>query len=51
MTVPSRGAVKEFAAEAKGYIVLVTNADFNNPSTASTFTRSKKVAQLLISKL
>ena len=46
-----QGAVKEFAAEAKGYIVLVTNADFNNPPTASTFTRSKKIAQLLISKL
>jgi hypothetical protein len=46
-----QGAVKEFGAEAKGYIVLVTNADFNNPPTASTFTRSKKIAQLLISKL
>jgi hypothetical protein len=46
-----QGAVKEFAAEAKGYIVLVTNADFNNPPTASTFTRSKTIAQLLISKL
>lgn len=47
----AHGAVKEFAAEAKGYIVLVTNADFNNPATASTFTRSKTIAQLLISKL
>jgi hypothetical protein len=47
----AQGAVKEFAAEAKGYIVLVTNADFNNPATASTFTRSKTIAQLLISKL
>ena len=46
-----QGAVKEFAAEAKGYIVLVTNADFNNPPTARTFARSKKIAQLLISKL
>jgi hypothetical protein len=46
-----QGAVKEFAVEAKGYIVLVTNADFNNPPTASTFTRSKKIALLLISKL
>ena len=46
-----QGAVKEFAAEAKGYIVLVTNADFNNPPTARTFARSKKIAQLMISKL
>lgn len=46
-----KGAVKEFGAEAKGYIVLVTNADFNNPATSSTFARSKKIAQLLISKL
>jgi hypothetical protein len=46
-----KGAVKEFAVEAKGHIVLVTNADFNNPATASTFARSKKIAQLLISKL
>jgi hypothetical protein len=41
----------EFAAEAKGYIVLVTNADFNNPPTARTFGRRKKIAQPLISKL
>jgi hypothetical protein len=47
----AQGAVKEFAAEAKGYIVLVTNADFNNPATAGAFTRSKAIAQLLISKL
>ena len=46
-----QGAVKEFATEAKGYIVLVTNADFNNPATASTFARSKTISQLLISKL
>ncbi len=46
-----QGAVKEFAVEAKGYIVLVTNADFNNPATASTFARSKTISQLLISKL
>jgi len=37
-----QGAVKEFGAEAKGYIVLVTNADFNNPATASTFARSTR---------
>ena len=47
----AQGAVKEFAAEAKGYIVVVINADFNNPPTAKTFARSKKIAQLLISKL
>jgi hypothetical protein len=46
-----QGAVKEFGAEAKGYIVLVTNADFNNPPTARTFARSKRITQLLISKL
>jgi hypothetical protein len=45
------GGVKEFAAESGGYIVEVTNADVNNPATASSFTRTKKIAQLLISKL
>jgi hypothetical protein len=43
--------VKEFAAESGGYIVEVTNADVNNPATASSFTRTKKIAQPLISKL
>ena len=46
-----QGAVKEFAAESHGYIVFVFNADANNPATSSTFARTKKIAQLLISKL
>lgn len=46
-----QGAVKEFGVESKGYIVTVINADFNNPPTAQDFTRSKKIAQFLISKL
>jgi hypothetical protein len=46
-----QGAIKEFAAEAKGYIVVVINADVNNPPTASSFTRTKAIERLLISKL
>ena len=46
----AQGAVKEFAAEAGGYIVVVVNADVN-VATASTFTRTKKIEKLLISKL
>ena len=37
----AQGAIKEFAAEADGYIVVVVNADVN-VATASTFTRTKK---------
>jgi hypothetical protein len=44
-----QGAVKEFAAESGGYIVVVVSA--NNPATASSFTRTRKIEQLLISKL
>lgn len=46
----AQGGVKEFAAEADGYIVVVVNADVN-VATASTFTRTKKIEKLLISKL
>lgn len=46
----AQGAIKEFAAEADGYIVVVVNADVN-VATASTFTRTKKIEKLLISKL
>lgn len=46
-----QGAVKEFAAESHGYIVVVVNADVNNQATASSFARTKKIEQLLISKL
>lgn len=46
-----QGGVKEFAAESKGYIVVVINADVNNPATASTFARTKKIEKLLIGKL
>jgi Protein of unknown function (DUF3558) len=46
----AQGAIKEFAAEADGYIVVVVNADVN-VATASTFTRTKKIETLLISKL
>jgi hypothetical protein len=47
----AQGAVKEFAAEAKGYIVVVVNADVNNPPTASSFTRTKVIAKLLVGKV
>jgi hypothetical protein len=46
-----QGAIKEFAAEDKGYIVGIDNADLNDPATDKTFDHSKKVALLLISKL
>jgi hypothetical protein len=46
-----QGGVKEFAADAKGYIVVVLNADVNNPPTAQSFTRSKAIARLLTGKL
>lgn len=46
-----QGAIKEFAAESKGYIVVVLDADVNNPPTADDFTRSKKIALTLISRL
>ncbi len=42
------GAVKEFAAESNGYIVFVLNDDVYNPTTSA---RTKKIAQLLVSKL
>jgi hypothetical protein len=29
----------------------VVNADVNNPSTASTFTRTKEIEKLLVSKI
>jgi hypothetical protein len=47
----AQGAVKEFAVESKGKIVVVANADVNNPATEKDFTRTKKIEQLLISKL
>jgi len=46
----AQGGAKEFAAESGGYIVVVINADFN-VATASTFTRTKKIEKLLLSKL
>jgi hypothetical protein len=46
----AQGGVKEFAAEADGSIVVVVNADVN-VATSSTFTRTKKIEKLLISKL
>jgi hypothetical protein len=47
----AQGAVKEFAVETKGYIIVVVNADVNNPPTAQSFTRTKKIEQLLVSKV
>jgi hypothetical protein len=47
----AQGAVKEFAAESGGYIVVVVNADVNNPPTESSFARTRKIGKLLISKL
>jgi hypothetical protein len=47
----AQGAIKEFAAEADGYIVGVVNADVNNPATESSFARTKEIEKLLISKL
>ena len=47
----AQGAVKEFAAETGGYIVVVVNADVNNPPTSSSFTRTKLIEKLLVSKL
>jgi hypothetical protein len=47
----AQGAVKEFAAESGGYIVVVVNADVNNPPTASSFARTKKIEKLLTSKI
>jgi hypothetical protein len=47
----AQGAIKEFAAETGGYIIVVANADVNNPPTAASFTRSKKIEQLLVSKV
>lgn len=46
-----QGAVKEFAVESRGYIVVVIGADFGNPATSKTFARTKKIERLLISKL
>lgn len=46
-----QGAIKEFAAETKGYIVVVINADVNNSATAKGFTRSKAIAKTVIGKL
>jgi hypothetical protein len=45
---PSRVPVKEFAAKSNGYIVFVLNDDVYNPATSA---RTKKIAQLLVSKL
>jgi hypothetical protein len=42
---------KEFAAEADGYIVGVIGADFPSTAQGSGFTRTGKIAKLLISKL
>jgi hypothetical protein len=42
---------KEFAAEADGYIVGVIDADFPSTPQGSGFTRTAKIAKLLISKL
>jgi hypothetical protein len=42
---------EEFAAEAGGYIVGVIGADFPSTAQGSGFVRTKKIAQLLISKL
>jgi hypothetical protein len=42
---------EEFAAEADGYIVGVIGADFPSTAQGSGFTRTSKVAKLLISKL
>ena len=42
---------KEFAAEADGYIVGVIGADFPSTPQGSGFTRTGKIAKLLISKL
>lgn len=47
----AQGAVKEFAAESGGYIVVVVNADVNNPPTESSFTRTRKIEKLLTGKL
>jgi hypothetical protein len=47
----AQGAVKEFAAESGGYIIVVVNADVNNPATASSFTRTKKIEKMLISRI
>jgi hypothetical protein len=42
---------KEFAAEADGYIVGVIGADFPSTAQGSGYTRTGKIAKLLISKL
>ena len=42
---------KEFAAGADGYIVGVIGADFPRTPQGSGFTRTAKIAKLLISKL
>ncbi len=47
----AQGAIKEFAAESRGYIVVVINGDVNNQATAKDFTHSKSIARLLVSKL
>jgi hypothetical protein len=47
----AQGAIKEFAAESAGYIIVVVNADVNNPPTASSFARTKKIEKLLVSKI
>jgi hypothetical protein len=45
------GSYATVSAESGGYIIVVVNADVNNPSTASSFTRTKKIEKLLISKI
>ncbi len=47
----AQGAIKEFAAESGGYIIVVVNADVNNPATASSFARTKKIEKLLVTKV
>jgi Protein of unknown function (DUF3558) len=47
----AQGAIKEFAAESDGYIIVVVNADVNNAATESSFARTKKIEELLISKI
>jgi hypothetical protein len=47
----AQGAIKEFAAESDGYIIVVVNADVNNPATESSFARTKKIEELLVSKI
>jgi hypothetical protein len=49
-SMPSALTARARTRPADGYIVVVVNADVN-VATASTFTRTKKIEKLLISKL